>query len=146
LRVRLLQNLGGAMASRDTPRGLVVTVPESDFRGEELNPAMSGRLARVAEIVTAHPGLFVTVEGNTDTANGDRLAYTRMLAVRDALVRAGVPANSIGARNAGTSRPVASNATADGRMSNRRVEITISGDPIGSVPYWDRTYPLVPRQ
>jgi hypothetical protein len=37
---------------------------------------------------------------------------------------------------------VVSNATEQGRMENRRVEIVITGDEIGKVPSWDRTYPV----
>ncbi len=144
-RVRLLQELNSALTTRDTPRGLVVTLPETDFRGAILDPATSSRLARVASVVAADPGLMVMVEGNTDNAHGERLAYDRSVAVKEALVRNGIPAASISARSAGTSRPLTSNATASGRIENRRVEITISGDPIGSVPYWDRTYSLNPR-
>jgi flagellar motor protein MotB len=146
LRVRLLQDLTRVLSTRDTPRGLVVTIPEADFHGNGLSSSVAARLASVASIVNANPGLFVTVEGNCDVAQGERAAYEQALAVRDALVRGGVPANSIGARNMGTSRPIASNSTASGRAQNRRVEITISGDPIGSVAYWDKTYSLIPRQ
>jgi flagellar motor protein MotB len=56
-----------------------------------------------------------------------------------------VPANAIQVRAVGSSRPIASNATPTGRELNRRVEIAISGDAIGNMPYWDRTYSLVPR-
>ena len=145
-RIRLLQELTRVISARDTPRGLVVTVPEDDFQMGSLNPAVGSRLSTVASMVAANPGLFVTVEGNCDVSQGERTAYDRTLAVREALVRSGVPASSIGARSAGTSRPIASNATASGRMQNRRVEITISGDPIGSVAYWDRSYSLIPGQ
>jgi hypothetical protein len=44
------------------------------------------------------------------------------------------------ARGFGNSRPLGPNAA-----MNRRVEITISGDPIGSAPYWERTYVLTPQ-
>jgi outer membrane protein OmpA-like peptidoglycan-associated protein len=146
MRLRLLQELNRVLATRDTPRGLVVTVPETDFQSTSLNPAVTTRLTRLASVLAEHPGLFVTVEGNCDVAQGERMAHDRTMAVREALVRSGVPADSIGARSLGVSRPIASNATASGRMQNRRVEITISGDPIGSVAYWDKTYSLVPRQ
>jgi hypothetical protein len=39
-----------------------------------------------------------------------------------------------------------SNATPAGREQNRRVEIVISGEAIGTLPYWDRTYSLLPRR
>ena len=55
MRVRLLQELNGALTARDTPRGLVVTVPETDFRGAMLDPAISSRLARLASVLAANP-------------------------------------------------------------------------------------------
>ena len=42
------------------------------------------------------------VEGNTDNGRGERLAYDRSVAVKEALVRNGIPAGSISARSAGT--------------------------------------------
>lgn len=141
LRVALLRDCSSVMTARDTPRGLVVEVPDTDFRGAALSGDSASRLIRVATILAAHPGLYVAVEGNADTAAGDRLAYERAMAVRDALLRAGAPSSSMSARSLGASRPLGSAAS-----QNRRVEITISGDPIGSTPYWDRAYSIAPRE
>jgi outer membrane protein OmpA-like peptidoglycan-associated protein len=147
-RVRLQQELSSALPTLDTPRGLVVTLPDTDFRGAGLNPAVYGRLLRVAAVVAAHPGLYVAIDGHTDSAfsesRAEEFSYQRAAAVRDELTRAGVPVNSMSTRGLGSSRPLVSNATASGREQNRRVEITISGDSIGNLPAWDRTYPVVP--
>jgi OOP family OmpA-OmpF porin len=70
------------------------------------------------------------------------LASQRAQAVAAALTAAGIPAQRISCRGFGNSRPLVSNATEQGRMENRRVEIVITGDAIGTVPSWDRTYPL----
>ena len=145
LRVQLLGELNAAMLTRDTPRGLVVTVGDADFRGGALRSEIYGSLSRVASAIVAHPGLMVTVEGNSDSPRGGREADERAAAVHDALVVAGVPSARITARSVGDTRPVVSNASADGRHQNRRVEITISGDPIGAMASWDRTYSLLPR-
>jgi flagellar motor protein MotB len=147
LRVSLLHELNGALEARDTPRGLVVVVPEADVRGGTLNPAISTALARIASAVAAHPGLTVEVDGNTDAPGkqADGAAYTQAEAVRAALVRNGLPSNLAATRSFGNTRPVASNATASGREQNRRVEIVISGAPIGTLPYWDKPYSLNPR-
>jgi len=59
LRMALLDQLNGVTAMLDTTRGLVATVPDSDFTGTELRIAVSGRLARIAAIVMAHPGLRI---------------------------------------------------------------------------------------
>jgi outer membrane protein OmpA-like peptidoglycan-associated protein len=147
LRLNLLHELNGAFEARDTPRGLVVTVPEADFRGVALDPAIASALARIAPAVIAHPGLTVEVDGNTDSSGsaGEGIAYGRAEAVRAALIRNGLPPNIVSARSAGNSRLIASNANASGREQNRRVEIVVSGPPIGSLPYWDKPYPLKPR-
>lgn len=143
MRVRLLGELNAALPSRDTPRGLVITLGDADFRGASLRPELYGSLARVASVIAAQPGLRVVVDGNSDTQRADTEADERMMAVRDALMRSGVPAANLSARNLGDSRPLASNASAAGRLQNRRVEIIISGDPIGAVASWDRPYSLL---
>lgn len=148
MRVQLLQDFNSALATRDTPRGLVITVPDAEFRGSALNPAIYAGLAHVSAVLAAHPGLQLQVEGNTDDSGNasrdEELSYARAAAVRDALVNAGIPAGMISAQGFGSSHPLVSNSSAVGREQNRRVEIVIFGDPIGTVPYWDKTYPLIP--
>jgi outer membrane protein OmpA-like peptidoglycan-associated protein len=144
-RAQLLTQLNSAMLTRDTPRGLVVTVGDADFRGAALRPGLYPSLARIASAIVAHPGLTVTVEGNSDNPGGGHEADERAAAVHDALVVAGVPAARVMTRNLGDTRPVVSNASASGRLQNRRVEITISGTPIGTVASWDRPYSLLPK-
>ena len=113
-----------------------------------MNPSVYGSLLRIAAVVSAHPGLRVEVDGHTDNAGSDLRAedfsYQRAAAVREELARAGVPVNAMSARGLGSSLPLVSNATASGREQNRRVEITISGDAIGNLPAWDKTYPVIP--
>ena len=131
----------------DTPRGLVVVIPNSLV--ESAAEAVRGRLASVASAVAAYPGLRVEVEGNTD--NSHSASASRVLSdelatrVRDMLVPAGIAASSISAVGYGGSRPTASNQTAAGRELNRRVEIVVSGDAIGTMPAWERTYSLERR-
>ena len=144
-RLRLLGELNAAMMTRDTPRGLVVTVGDPDFRGVALRPDIYGALARIASVIASHPGLRVAVQGNSDGPHGDREAYDRAIAVRDVLVRAGVPSSLIAAESLSDTRPVVSNASLAGRIQNRRVEIAISGDLIGTTASWDRPYSLLPR-
>ena len=93
-------------------------------------------------MLAAHPGLRISVEGNSDTPEGSDMARQRAQAVAAALTAAGVPAQRISSQSVGNSRLLVSNATEEGRMENRRVEIVITGDAIGTVPSWDRTYPL----
>jgi outer membrane protein OmpA-like peptidoglycan-associated protein len=149
LRLHLFQQLNGALPTRDTPRGLVVTVPDSYFHSTTLNPAVYSRLTTIASIVRAQPGLMLEIEGHTDdradAAYGERLSLERAGIIRNVLVRQGVAQSATLARGMGRSRPIASNATASGREQNRRVEITISGTPIGNMANWERSYRVAPQ-
>jgi outer membrane protein OmpA-like peptidoglycan-associated protein len=76
------------------------------------------------------------VEGYTDSIGSDEVNQTlsekRAGTVRDYLVQQGVDPASINATGFGKSNPVASNDTNEGRQQNRRVEIIISGEVIGT--------------
>jgi flagellar motor protein MotB len=144
LRMALLEQMNGAISMRDTSRGLVATVPDSAFSGSELHANVSSQLAKLAAIVQMHAGLRIDVEGSSDSAATEALASQRAEAIRRALIGQGVPAGIVTARGLGDSRPLGSNSTAAGREANRRVEIVISGDPIGDLPFWDRPYTLTP--
>jgi outer membrane protein OmpA-like peptidoglycan-associated protein len=76
------------------------------------------------------------VEGHTDSVGGDdynmRLSENRASAVRDYLVAQGINPANVGAQGFGKTVPVADNSTAAGRQMNRRVELVVSGDIIGT--------------
>jgi flagellar motor protein MotB len=144
LRMALLDQLNGVTAVLDTARGLVVTVPDSDFTGPEMHPAVSGRLTRIAAIVMAQPGLRIEVEGNSDTSGGQELSSQRAEAVRRALIAQGFPEGRVTARGLGDTDLFGPNTSVAGRAANRRVEIVISGDTIGDLPLWDHPYRLAP--
>ncbi|HUP04859.1 MAG TPA: OmpA family protein [Bryobacteraceae bacterium] len=147
LREALLRQLDGSAPTLDTPRGLTVTIAGSDFEEARPRPAAAASLAGVAAALAAHPGLTVEVDGYAaprDDAAEQRLAYERAMAVRDALVRDGVPAGSIAMADSGNERPVADSGTPAGRERNRRVEIVISGDAIGNLASWEDTYVIAP--
>jgi len=61
------------------------------------------------------------------------------------MVRQGISSSVVSVRSLGDSRLLGSNATARGREENRRVEIVISGDEIGSTALWDRPYTVTRR-
>jgi outer membrane protein OmpA-like peptidoglycan-associated protein len=146
MRSQLFERLNGELSTRDTPRGLVVVVGDADFRGATLRPEATDELSRVASIVVSQPGLHVAVEGYTDTDGSQQLSADRAAAVRNALVSGGFPAASVTSQGFGNSRPETSNDSEEGRIENRRVEIVISGDSIGSIPFWDRAYTLAPHR
>jgi outer membrane protein OmpA-like peptidoglycan-associated protein len=145
LRMKLLAQLNVVGSTLDTPRGLVMTIPDNDFTSASVRETSVRQLARISEIVKAQPALRVQVEGHSDSQVGEALALRRAQAVRDVLVADGLDASRASVRGLGTTRPVGSNATAVGREQNRRVEIVISGEAIGDMPLWDHTYPLSQR-
>ena len=146
LRTRLLEQMGRIAETRDTPRGLVTIISDSEFNGAVLRRGTADQMSRLADIITSEPGLQVQVEGHTDSAAAEALSWSRARAVGDSLIRQGLSPDRISTRGFGDSRPLVSNATAAGRRENRRVEVVIFGDPIGSLPYWDHTYTLTLRR
>ena len=145
LRARVLEQLNAVLPTLDTPRGIVVTVGDTHFAGSELRTEIRDQLGRVAGVVTAQPGLRVEVDGNSDDLAGESMALRRAEDVRRVLVDQGVPSSRIAMRNFGTARPVAANTTSEGREQNRRVEVVISGDSLGTLASWDRAYGLTRR-
>jgi outer membrane protein OmpA-like peptidoglycan-associated protein len=101
-----------------------------------LKPGAREKLAKVAGIVLSHPGLKLEVEGHTDSTGSEDfnqvLSERRANSVRDFLIQQGIAGSSITAKGVGESQPVASNDTAIGRQMNRRVEMVVSGDIIGT--------------
>jgi outer membrane protein OmpA-like peptidoglycan-associated protein len=139
MRARLLNQLNQVLETRDTPRGLVVNMPDVLFDSGQftLKPAARERLARISGIVLAYPELKLEVEGHTDSVGGDefnqKLSEKRAMSVRDYLVNSGINMNNVVARGFGKTQPVADNSTAAGRQLNRRVEMIVSGDVIGNL-------------
>jgi outer membrane protein OmpA-like peptidoglycan-associated protein len=76
----------------------------------------------------ATPGRKILVVGHTDATGtaelNQRLSEQRARAMGQVLASAGIAANDIYYQGAGASRPLADNATSDGRAENRRVEMT----------------------
>jgi outer membrane protein OmpA-like peptidoglycan-associated protein len=138
LRALLLRQFNVILQTRDTARGLIVNMSDVLFDTAKfsLRPLAREKLAKVAGIVSGHPGLRLDVEGHTDSVGGDeynqRLSEQRGGAVRDYLTQEGMPASSVTTKGLGKTQPVASNDTAKGRQQNRRVELVISGDVIGT--------------
>jgi outer membrane protein OmpA-like peptidoglycan-associated protein len=138
LRAALLEQFNRVLPTTDTPRGLQVNMADVlfAFGKYELQPPAREALAKFSGIVLAHPGLHLSVEGYTDNVGSDAFNQTlseqRASGVRDYLVQQGLDPTSIVAVGFGKSNPVASNDTAAGRQQNRRVEIIISGEVIGT--------------
>jgi outer membrane protein OmpA-like peptidoglycan-associated protein len=138
MRARLLQQLNAILVTRDTARGLIATMPDVLFETNKyvLKPAARESLAKIAGIMLAYPDLRLEVDGYTDSVGSDeynqQLSEKRAASVRDYLAQQSTPPASITVMGFGKTQPVASNDTAAGRQQNRRVELVVSGEVIGS--------------
>ena len=138
MRARLSEQLNSILQTRDSARGLIVSMSDVlfDTGKYSLKPGAREKLAKVAGILLAYPGLDIAVGGYTDNVGSDQMNQTlsenRAGSVRDYLVQQGVLTNSVSARGFGNTSPVASNDNSSGRQQNRRVELLVSGEAIGS--------------
>ena len=137
-RQRLLKQLNQVLQTRDSARGLIVSMSDVlfDFNQATLKPGAKLRLAKVSGIILAYPDLKLEIDGFTDNKGTPQYNMTlsdkRAKAVRDFLVSQGVGTDAVTTKGFGESNPVATNATAAGRQQNRRVELVVSGNAIGS--------------
>ena len=138
MRTRLSEQLNSILQTRDSARGLIVSMSDVlfDTGKYSLKPGAREKLAKVAGILLAYPSLNIEVGGYTDNVGSDvmnqTLSESRAGSVRDYLVQEGVLGNAVSARGFGNSLPVATNENASGRQQNRRVELVVSGEAIGS--------------
>ncbi len=140
-RVRLMRYLSSAFPTLDTPRGLVMTIPDSLLTTQAGIQAVRNRLAPVMRDFAVMPRLEVTVEGHSDAGSTGavRMNSSEALAasVRNVLVGLGISADKITIRGFGDTRPLGPS-----REANRRVEVVFSSEDIGKNASWDRGYPL----
>jgi outer membrane protein OmpA-like peptidoglycan-associated protein len=138
MRAKLSEQLNSILQTRDSARGLIVSMSDVLFDTGKfsLKPGAREKLAKVAGILLAYPGLDIEVGGYTDNVGGDAMNQTlsenRADSVRDYLVQEGVATGSVSAKGFGNTLPVASNDNSAGRQQNRRVELLVSGDAIGN--------------
>jgi outer membrane protein OmpA-like peptidoglycan-associated protein len=138
MRTKLSEQLNSILQTRDSARGLIVSMSDVlfDTGKYSLKPGAREKLAKVAGILLAYPSLDIEVGGYTDNVGGDdmnqKLSENRAGSVRDYLVQQGVATNSVSSKGFGNTLPVASNDNSTGRQQNRRVELLVSGEAIGS--------------
>ncbi len=137
MRTQLSEQLNKVLQTRDSARGLIVSMSDVlfDTGKYSLKPGAREKLAKVAGILLAYPGLNIEVGGYTDNVGGDAMNQTlsenRAGSVRDYLVQQGVATGAVSAKGFGNSLPVATNDNSVGRQQNRRVELLVSGEAIG---------------
>jgi outer membrane protein OmpA-like peptidoglycan-associated protein len=137
VRAEFMARLNRALPTYESDRGLVAEISGVQFAtgAATLNQAAREALARFSGIVVTYPELRFKIEGHTDSTGSDAtnraLSLSRAITVRDYLIAQGVDATAVQAEGLGPDRPVDDNATAGGRARNRRVEIILTGGPVG---------------
>lgn len=110
---------------------LVLREVHFDNDSAQLKPYSTSFLDKVAKELKENPTIKVAIEGHTDNnASYDynmNLSQNRANAARFYLVSAGVNPDQLVPKGYGFTRPIADNATADGRALNRRVELALVG-------------------
>lgn len=131
----LSSRLQGALSqvadTQASARGLIVNLPDILFDLNEATLKTGARevIAKLSGILLIMPELNLRIEGHTDSTGSreynQRLSEQRAISVRDFLASQGIDPSRMVAVGYGWDRPVADNATAEGRSRNRRVEIVI---------------------
>ncbi len=113
-------------------RGLVITLSGSVLfpsNNASLLPSAKTRLDEIADALLEAKDRTLIVEGHADSQGSHRLnqalSQRRAEVVRSHLISRGYPAQNIEAHGIGKDRPIANNASAEGRANNRRVEIVV---------------------
>ncbi len=129
-----LQSRLDDLNAKATDRGMVVTIGDLLFDNNSATLKSGGgrNVQRLGEFLLAYPQRNALVEGYTDSVgsstSNQNLSERRASAVKDALVAMGVAGNRVATQGFGEGFPVSSNQNAEGRQSNRRVEVILSED------------------
>ncbi|HEX6739167.1 MAG TPA: OmpA family protein [Vicinamibacteria bacterium] len=135
---RLEEALGQVAETRRTALGLVMNLGSDylkfEFNRAELRPEDRELLSRIAGILLTSHDYTVSVNGHTDDVGSEeynrKLSERRATAVRDYLVKAGVPADILSVTGHGKSLPLVRETTDAARAKNRRVELGITNTQI----------------
>lgn len=138
----------------NTPRGLEVDADGCELHLKEavemridikfatnkadITEAYAGEVERVSKFLHKYSSVNAEIGGHTDSSGSDaynqKLSQRRADAVKDMLVtRFGIDASRLTAVGYGETKPIASNATADGRAENRRVVAVMQAETTTAV-------------
>ncbi len=132
---------GPVLQIEQTDRGVLLVLPstvlfevgQSSFREAAARPYLD----RLADLVTRKSAKRVAIEGHTDAdgsaALNDALSKARATAVADAMVARGVARERLDIAGYSFNRPVASNATDEGKRLNRRVEMIVLDETVANI-------------
>lgn len=123
----------------DTPRGMILTLPDSYFAGArsaQLTASASNTLTQIANLLASNPNYSVTIESYADSrgtpAQLQQLTDQRAQSILAMLTQAGVSNTRLQAAGKGASNPVAANSSLASRARNRRVEITFAPQSVSA--------------
>ena len=134
---RLEGALSQVASTRSTARGFIVDLPDILFDSGRatLKPEAQVTIAKLTGILLLMAELNLRIEGHTDSTGSAefnlQLSRQRAAAVRDFVAAQGIAPDRMVAAGYGATRPIADNATVEGRGRNRRVEIVVAE---GAVP------------
>lgn len=137
----VIEYRGPTLAIEQSERGVQIFLPSTvlfDIGKSEFNVAEAQPyLERVAQLLNSKTSKKVSIEGHTDNVGALALNQALSLARANSLLKAlqerGVPADRLTAMGFAFNRPIASNATPDGRQFNRRVELLILDEKIETI-------------
>jgi outer membrane protein OmpA-like peptidoglycan-associated protein len=120
-----------ALNAKPSPRGMVITLGDVLFANGQsnLNPGTDSNLSKLFDFLINNPDRKLLIEGHTDSVGSAQsnmmLSQSRAQSVFGYLISRGISANRLSMQGLGESSPVSTNASAEGRQQNRRVEITV---------------------
>ena len=122
----------GVDVSRNPDGSIALVMPGNitfPTNSASISPSFYNTLDKVASTLAEDTKTAIVVSGHTDSTGSDSinlpLSQNRANAVASYLISKGVSSNRINAQGYGSAQPVASNATAEGKQQNRRVELSI---------------------
>jgi len=129
--VKAFEGTGVTVAAIDN--GLHLTLPgDTAFNSSKavLNESMKTILDPIAETLMTYPGTDAMIKGHTDSSGPEefnqKLSEDRAMAVSAYLMDKGIDSSRIESVGVGSSEPIDDNDTKDGKMANRRVDLTIT--------------------
>jgi outer membrane protein OmpA-like peptidoglycan-associated protein len=132
---------GPTLPIAQSDRGVLIFLPSAalfESGKSALNVQESDAyIQRVAQLINTKTEKNVVLEGHTDNIGSDalnlELSESRARSVREALITRGVDAKRLTTLGYSLNRPVASNATDEGRKLNRRVEVVILEEKVEKI-------------
>ena len=120
----------GCQIMLEKPVSFDLTV-EFAFNSDEITGVAFQEMLELLKFLREYPSSKAVIEGHTDSvgdaAYNQGLSERRAQAVVTALTNSGIDSGRLSAVGHGESKPIASNATQEGRQKNRRVNVVVSG-------------------